>query len=1032
MTQQYESKQCGGSQFSLKGGAQWRQALNAVILAGLVGLAGCQDSSSSGAQLYPAPFPSEEGGEPGNGQAPVDPTKAGLPSVNAGGDQAADPNVLILLNGDVEAASDARIASVSWTQVSGPSVQFLTPDQETTEILTPDVEVPTQLRFRLTATDEQGRVNSDTVALTVAPMPGILRVVGGTVNEHEEMFVFRVRLREALTEELHFRYRTQDGTAIAGEDYLPVDNEATIAAGETEVEISVVLLPDEVPEPHRYFFLKIESEVQGESIASAGTALILDDPNHLVVQGIYPDYTALKSRANLVVAPNGFNSVFTRDLTLRLNGETQRINPTNGRYRFTKPVKPDESYQVEIVGQPGRLSCAFGNGGLQTTITPSIDNTGLDVQCSLLEEGVLRDVVKVTVGDTHICALDRTRDGGENNHVTCWSSDKYFDYYAYDYSIWYDALPTLVPDLNNPIDLDAGEGHTCVIDSLETGNVVRCWGDNSRGQIDVPDWLVNPRKISAGGKRSCALDDHGVVCWGEGNEYLALSANGVSALAETNNTDGVSIPTDISVGTDHTCVIEGGEVICWGGRIEGGEQTFQLAAPWAIGAGNRFSCALHNPGDGAKVACWDENRAGEPAEDVSDEQASMRRVALAAAVKASDNNSFSSLEAPGYFEANELAIPEDILALNPVGLEVAGDLACVIHNNSEETAEESNVACWFPKEGVTVPTLAGLGGSSSIGINGGFRPMELSRAFDTLEFPGEFHATVCGISDGRLKCRGDSNYTTPAIVPVPVVTGATVIVAGYEHACAQGVNGVSCWGWSVETPELSVPDLLTAGSDHNCAVDRETDEVICWGRGYEGESLTYPVEGLAGVSALGASYYYSCALSAAGVRCWDFQDPLAQLDVPELAAPFALASGESHVCVLQEESTPVKCWAYGEGMGELEVPGNLVDPQAIVAGDYHTCVLDESRVKCWGEGYDGFETPVLASPHSLFATGDTTCVTDNRGVLCWDSYYDGEPELVDDPDESHPFGNLRSIAFGEMFDCYMADFAILCNRYEPR
>ena len=54
--------------------------------------------------------------------------------------------------------------------------------------------------------------------------------------------------------------------------------------------------------------------------------------------------------------------------------------------------------------------------------------------------------------------------------------------------------------------------HSCALD--DSGVV--CWGDNGYGQITVPA-LSNPVAVSAGGCHSCALDDSGVVCWGRNN-----------------------------------------------------------------------------------------------------------------------------------------------------------------------------------------------------------------------------------------------------------------------------------------------------------------------------------------------------------------------------------------------------------------------------------------------------------------------------------------------------------------------------------
>ena len=69
------------------------------------------------------------------------------------------------------------------------------------------------------------------------------------------------------------------------------------------------------------------------------------------------------------------------------------------------------------------------------------------------------------------------------------------------------------PELEDPISISLGEGQSgiaaCAIDS----DGVVCWGENQRGELDVPE-LDNPRAVSAGNHEACAIDDSGIVCWG--------------------------------------------------------------------------------------------------------------------------------------------------------------------------------------------------------------------------------------------------------------------------------------------------------------------------------------------------------------------------------------------------------------------------------------------------------------------------------------------------------------------------------------
>jgi hypothetical protein len=49
--------------------------------------------------------------------------------------------------------------------------------------------------------------------------------------------------------------------------------------------------------------------------------------------------------------------------------------------------------------------------------------------------------------------------------------------------------------------------------ALDDDGVV-CWGDNSMGQLNVPSNLKNVSQISVGGGGTCVIEEEGVKCWG--------------------------------------------------------------------------------------------------------------------------------------------------------------------------------------------------------------------------------------------------------------------------------------------------------------------------------------------------------------------------------------------------------------------------------------------------------------------------------------------------------------------------------------
>ena len=112
--------------------------------------------------------------------------------------------------------------------------------------------------------------------------------------------------------------------------------------------------------------------------------------------------------------------------------------------------------------------------------------------------------------------------------------------------------------LKNVKQVSAGGFHNCALDD----NGVTCWGDNWSHQLDVPA-LVNPRQISAGNHHSCALDDRGVVCWGDSYFDEATHSYQQRIVPSLQN------PRMVSAGFDHTCAVDDTGVVCWGAKDHG-------------------------------------------------------------------------------------------------------------------------------------------------------------------------------------------------------------------------------------------------------------------------------------------------------------------------------------------------------------------------------------------------------------------------------------------------------------------------------
>ncbi len=181
----------------------------------------------------------------------------------------------------------------------------------------------------------------------------------------------------------------------------------------------------------------------------------------------------------------------------------------------------------------------------------------------------LMDAVAVAGGHNHTCAV---RVGGT---VQCWGHN------------WFGQLGIGVhesPNITTPVTVNGlsgirptiavGASHTCVI-TAEGG--VKCWGYNSRGQlgdgsttdrdlpVDVVGLTSGVKALSANASDTCALMEAGDVrCWGD-NTYGQLGNGTTEDSSVPVTVPGLSAASGVAVGGYHACaVVSGGAVRCWG------------------------------------------------------------------------------------------------------------------------------------------------------------------------------------------------------------------------------------------------------------------------------------------------------------------------------------------------------------------------------------------------------------------------------------------------------------------------------------
>ncbi|MDA8982545.1 cadherin domain-containing protein, partial [Gammaproteobacteria bacterium] len=143
-----------------------------------------------------------------------------------------------------------------------------------------EVDETFNVNFTLGATSLGNLVN-DTASITInndddAPVFGI---AGANVKEEGGTASITITKTNPVQMDITVNYATADGTALAGLDYVAVNDSVTFAANETEKTISVLITEDSLDEDEESFSLSLTGASQGAVQETESVAIVSIEDN---------------------------------------------------------------------------------------------------------------------------------------------------------------------------------------------------------------------------------------------------------------------------------------------------------------------------------------------------------------------------------------------------------------------------------------------------------------------------------------------------------------------------------------------------------------------------------------------------------------------------------------------------------------------------------------------------------------------------------------------------------------------------------
>ncbi len=486
----------------------------------------------------------------------------------------------------------------------------------------------------------------------------------------------------------------------------------------------------------------------------------------------------------------------------------------------------------------------------------------------------LTDVVTMAIGET-MCAV--RADGT----VWCWGTG------------WHGAaererhdMAVQVAGLSDIGSIDAGRRGMCAVDGR--GRVF-CWGSvGERPQLSRVR-LGATERVGVGSAHACALARDGAVrCWGDNSHgQLSLDAAVTEPALRPVLIEGLPEAIDLAVGGNQSCILDAQRrVHCWGAGEGLRTSPEELGPAYALAVDQGLVCVIDRADD---LLCWmGDDRMQGPIERLTEGviEVSAAYVDGLGEPKGTQWHRICTLTADLQMRCRFRSHPKGRVipqssegtaeAYQAAGLATGGAQGCMID-------VDGMVHCWG---GTDHRGMLGQGGDLE------FEPPELY--FENAHDMVVGHDSVCVAGEGPVRCRGFSRYPTKARVNVEGLADMATLAWMGPHLCGQRMDGeFVCSPGFANVPELTAPlqpVRIVSGDRLGCAIDARS-EVTCSGMvGYFWGTASPPPLRLPRVRDLSVGEQWGCYIDQRGAAsCFGSRFRGLERGAPGVAALRALA-----------------------------------------------------------------------------------------------------------------------------------------------